>query len=463
VLKRAVQGELPVRSAPQLQTSLQAFVPRIERMAEGGAFPKSIYDALRLEDPDFRGSLSAVKRVWRAWRKGRGVRANDVVISVDTAPGQIAQVDFGYVGQLFDPQTQKMRNAWVFVCVLGFSRHMFAKVVFDQRAETWVQLHVEAFAWFGGVPAEIVPDNLKAAVVRAAFGVDREQNGLNRSFIELARHYGFQVDPTPVRDPRKKGKVESGVKYVKRNFFRPRAAELTDIVDAQARLDRWVLGTAGLREHGTLRVRPLELFEAEEKAALIALPARPYIPVDWKRATVHPNSHVLFDRREYSVPWRLIGQAVWVRATPESVYVLANDERVATHARRGPGLRSTDDAHLPEGRRELRHRSREYWVRRARVMDESVAAYVEAVFATDDVLSKLRVVQAIVTLLEKHPRERAIGACRRASTYGAFTYAAVRDILRQGLDLAALPEPMFPASSASSGRFARSPQSLPVH
>lgn len=96
-------------------------------------------------------------------------------------------------------------------------------------------------------------------------------------------------------------------------------------------------------------------------------------------------------------------------------------------------------------------------------MDESVAAYIEAVFATDDVLSKLRVVQAIVTLLEKHPRERAIGACRRASTYGAFTYAAVRDILRQGLDLAALPEPMFPESSASSGRFARSPQSLPVH
>ena len=456
-LKAAVLAELPEKTPEQQQTSLQEYAAKIVRMAEKGAYPKAIHDKLRLEEDGFRGSLSAVKRVWRAWRKARGVEPEDVAISVETAPGHTAYVDFGYVGPLFDPQTQKMRNAWVFVLVLGFSRHLFAKIVFDQRTETWLRLHLEAFAWFGGVPEVIVPDNLKAAVVRAAFGIDRDQSGLNRSFVELARHYKFQIDPTPVRDPRKKGKVESGVKYVKRSFFLPRTAELTDIGDAQQRLDRWVLGIAGDREHGTLHVKPLELFQAEEKAALNALPARPYVPVVWKRATVHPNSHVLFDRREYSVPWRLVGHQVWIRATPESVYVLADDERVATHARRGPGLRSTDDAHLPEGRRELRHRSRDYWVRRARALDDSVATYVEEVFATDDVFSKLRVVQAIVTLLEKHPPSRAAAACERARFYGNHSYAGVRDILRQGLDQQPLPTPLLPPSPAPHPRFARTP------
>jgi transposase len=432
-LRRAVVAQLPVKAAPQQVSTLQDLVPEIERMAGLGAFPKAIFDALRLKHPGFEGKLSAVKRVWRAWRKKRGVRAEDVAIPVETAPGQVAQVDFGYVGTLVDPATGKARRAWVFTCVLGFSRHMFAKIVFDQRAETWIQLHVEAFAWFGGVPETVVPDNLKAAVLRAAFGVDRDETGLNRTYVELARYYKFEIDPAPPYQPKKKGKVESGVKYVKRNFFLPRTPE--DANEAQAELRRWVREIAGQRDHGTTHVAPLTLFETEEQPALKALPARPYVPVTWKRSTVHPNSHLVFDRREYSVPWTLIGQRLWVRATPDTVYVHdANDERVATHDRRGAGPRSTHEPHLPEHRRDLRHRSRSYWVDRARLMSDGVATYIEEVFASDDVLSKLRVVQAIVTHLEKHPVERAIATCERARAHGAYTYVAVRDILRQGLD-----------------------------
>lgn len=108
VLKQAVKAELPEKTPAQQQTSLQGLVEKIEAMAAKGAFPKAIHDKLRLEEPGFRGSLSAVKRVWRAWRRSQGVRPEDVAISVETAPGHTAYVDFGYVGQLFDPQTQKM-------------------------------------------------------------------------------------------------------------------------------------------------------------------------------------------------------------------------------------------------------------------------------------------------------------------------------------------------------------------
>jgi transposase len=96
--------------------------------------------------------------------------------------------------------------------VLSYSRHQFARVVFDQRTETWLRLHVEAFAALGGVPRVVVPDNLKAAVIRGAFGASEEPT-LNRSYRELARHYGFKIDPAPPLKPEKKGKVESGVKW----------------------------------------------------------------------------------------------------------------------------------------------------------------------------------------------------------------------------------------------------------
>jgi hypothetical protein len=152
------------------------------------------------------------------------------------------------------------------------------------------------------VPHTIVPDNLKAAVIHAAFGVSDATCALNRSYRELAQHYGFKVDPAPPAAPKKKGKVESAVKYVKNNALKGRYGE--SIIDVNGYLDQWVVEIAGKRCHGTTGKKPLEVFEAEERAALLALPVRAYEPVTWKKATVHQDSHVVFDRRMYSVPWR---------------------------------------------------------------------------------------------------------------------------------------------------------------
>jgi len=142
-----------------------------------------------------------------------------VAIPVDAPPGE-AQVDFGYLGTLYDPGAGRERKAWVFVLVMACSRQMVTRVVFDQTSETWIRLHVEAFEELGGVPTVIVPDNLKAAVVRAAFAVD-ERAALHRSYRELARHYGCRIDPAPPRSPEKKGRVEAGVGYLRRNSCRP--------------------------------------------------------------------------------------------------------------------------------------------------------------------------------------------------------------------------------------------------
>ncbi len=454
-LRAAVVAHHPPKLPPQQASTVEEFRERIEALMVKGLKPRAIYERFRLEDPAFRGSYPAIKRLWRAMKKARGVQAKDVAIPVDTAPGSVAQVDFGYVGKLYDPATKTLRKAWCFVMVLGFSRHMIVRVVFDQKIETWLALHVEAFAELGGVIETVVPDNLKAAVIRAAFAVDGSTE-LNRSYRELARFYGFKVDPTPPYDAPKKGKVEAGVKYVKGNFFAGR--EESDVEELRPELARWTRDIAGMREHGTTHQRPLDVFSAVEKAALLPLPAKPYELVIWKKARLHTDCHLAFGKRLYSAPWTLIGQSLWVRATKSIVAIFAvDDERVATHDRNGPGLRSTVEAHLPEHRRDLRHRSFSYWEERAAGMGDEVASYIHEVFTSDEVLSQLRVVQAIVTHLEKFPVARARAACARASFFGNYTYQGICNILRRALDLQPMPVSATPPSPANdvAPRFAR--------
>jgi hypothetical protein len=217
----------------------------------------------------------------------------------------------------------------------------------------------------------------------------------------------------------------------------------------------WTIEIAGQRLHGTTHRRPLELFEIE-KAALRALPPRPFECVEWKQVTVHTDSQIAFERRLYPVPWRLMGKKVWVQATPTTIAVYWEDTRVATHQRNKPVPPEVYDQYLPDQRSPLRYRSQSFWLERAERLGDDVVSYVREVFACDDVLSQLRTVQAVVTHLEKFPVARAQAACRRAQYYGNYTYPGVRDILRQGLDREPLPVAVVPAATATERpRYAR--------
>ena len=447
---------LKTTSVPQQISSITDWEPAIANLLQGGAGPTSIYDRLRTEHEEFTGSLSAVKRLCARLRGEQPVTPNDVAIRVETAPGEVAQVDFGYAGRLYDPAKGVVRRTWLFVMVLGYSRNMVARLVFDQKVETWLRLHIECFKELGGVPEVIVPDNLKAAVIRAAFGVDDEP-ALNRSYCELARHYGFQIDPTPPRAPQKKGKVERAIRYVKQNFFAART--FADIDQARRELGTWVREIAGLRRHGTTNRQPLLVFEEEERGALRRLPHGRWERTIWKKARVHRDCHVQIEGGFYSVPWRLLGQEVWARYSEHDVRIHHEDQRVATHARVARGERSTLGEHLPEERRDLRHRSKTYWLERAARIGPESHRYVEEVFDSDDVLLHLRRVQGIVSYLEQHPRPRAEAACLRARHYGNHSYLAVKNILRKGLDMEPLEDSKQRVWSQGS-RFARNPKDL---
>jgi len=458
-LQAAVEALKPPAPTGEVATTVDRWMPAIRAGVARGAGPTAIWDKLHRTEPEFQASLSAVKRAVVRIRIERGVDPNDVVIPVETGPGEVAQVDFGFAGWFLDSATGKLRKAWLFVMVLCYSRHMYAKLVYNQKATTWVSLHVEAFRWFGGVPRTVVPDNLKAAVVRAAFGVcDRHELALNRTYREVARHYGFMIDPTPIASPEKKGKAESGVKYGQRNYLLAGGFETVD--EANTQLPDWLLLTAGRRIHGTTRRRPLDMF-AEEIDSLLSLPDKDYEIIEWKEATVHRDCHVEFDRRLYSVPWPYCGSRVWVKANPTTVMIYANENRLATHDRNGPGRRSTNPAHLPKDRAYLAQRSLQWWVEKADRLDPSIGTYVRNVIGSDTALSKLRDIQAIVSYLEKFPLRRAVATCRRADYYGNYTYQGVRRILTDALDVVPLPseQPELHGQLADP-RFARTPSEL---
>src|SRR5205823_2888806 len=152
---------------------------------------------------------------------------------------------------------------------------------------------------------------------------------------------------------RKRRARSSRRKYVKRNALAGRGAQ--DINDVNRALVAWIREIAGVRIHGTTQEKPLEVFERDEHSAMLLAPKTRFEPIIWKHVTVHGDGHVSFERRLYSVPWKLVG-TLWIRATTTTVEIYdAEENRVATHARHGKGVWSTQESHLPDHRRDLRH------------------------------------------------------------------------------------------------------------
>jgi len=224
------------------------------------------------------------------------------------------------------------------------------------------------------------------------------------------------------------------VKYVRNGPLKARDGEAFDVV--QFALARWTAEVANRRVHGSTGRRPCDVFAEEERASLGALPSTAVERVWWKKAKVHPDGHVALRDKLFSVPWPLIGQEVWIRATTRRVSIFQgdSDKGVAEHER-SDRRRTTDETHLPAGRRELRHRGREVWEDRAELVGPVTAALVRGIFDASPVVSPLRRVQAIVTHLERYPRERAEATSQLALRVGDNSYRWIKHALARAIDV----------------------------
>ena len=239
--------------------------------------------------------------------------------------------------------TGKLRTVWAFVMVLACSRHMFVRPVIKMDQRAWTECHVAAFAFFGGVPARLVPDNLKTGVDKP----DLYDPKINRSYAELAAHYGCLVDPARARKPRDKARVERPMPYVRDSFWRGR--EFTSLAQMQAEADRWSRRSPGSGRAGRWTgAAPAAVFEAVEKDALAPLPNEPFVLATWATAKIGPDIHAQVGRVLYSVPWQHIGKTADVRLTATMVQFFIGGQLVKTHPRKTRGKQTDFGDYPPE-------------------------------------------------------------------------------------------------------------------
>jgi len=446
-LSALLQTSLPEASPPQAPSSVEPYRALVVRWREQGLECQAIWQRLR-RDHDFKGGYGAV---WRFVSRLEGATPK-VTVRIEVQPGDEGQVDFGYVGLLLDPTTGRQRKAWAFVMTLSWSRHLYVEFVFDQTVETWLRLHQHAFAFFGAVPRRIVLDNLKAAIVKACF----EDPVVQRSYQELAEHYGFLLAPCRVRTPEHKGKVESGVHYVQRNLLG--GQDFADITAANQGARTWAEQVAGQRIHGTTRQKPLVRFQEAEQAAMLPLPSEPYDLAVWKEVRVGRDCYVNFEKAYYSAPYRLVGQQVWVRGGLTSLRIYANHKLEATHPRaKQPGERYTVLGHLPPEKVAGLTTTRETCAARAAEIGPSTTDVVTRLLAQKPV-DRLPMVKRLLRLADQYGALRLERACRRALQFEEYTGQTIRRILEKGLDMAMLP--CIATELLPAPQFARSAEEL---
>jgi hypothetical protein len=349
-------------------------------------------------------------------------RPPEATVPLYFAPAEAAQVDFGAGPLLTDPAVNRPRRTWCFVMTLCFSRHQYVEFVWDQTVATWLGCHRRAFEWFSSVPGRLIIDNPKCAITRAC----RFDPLVQRAYAECAEGYGFKIDACPPADPAKKGIVEAGVKYVKRNFLPTRT--FRDLTDLNAQARQWVMTEAGLRIHGTTRERPLERFELERPLMQPLPRIAPDLGV-WTQVTVHRDCHVQYEKSLYSVPFALVGKRVWLRATDGTVAVFDDYRLVATHVRaRAIGTRRTVSEHLPPEAQAFFAHDRNWCCEQAQKIGAACAALVSKLLG-DRVLERLRAAQGVLRLAARYGRERLEAACARALAHDSPHYRTVKTIL----------------------------------
>lgn len=349
---------------------------------------------------------------------------NEVFCRIETKPGEVAQVDFGYAGQRRS-KTGEMKKTWFFVMTLSWSRHQYVEFTNDQSMETWIGCHERAFKFFGGVAQKVVIDNLKAGVLEHLC----HDPVLSEPYKRLARHHGFCVSANKPRTPNHKGKVESGVHYVKRNFLAGR--EFVDIQSMNEQVVTWINEHAGLRIHGTTKEQPIKRFE-DEKKALSPLPTEPFEWVKASRCKVGRDCHITVEGSYYSVPWKCVGQTVDVYIGQRIIEIYLGTQLLHTHQKAcSPGHRVTRNEHYPESKRYWLENPPERCVERAKVIGGDCHQVVTALLS-DKVQDRLPSVHSLLGFGSKYGKERLESACRRALHYGDPSYRRIKTILAAG-------------------------------
>lgn len=350
------------------------------------------------------------------------------------AAGEKCFVDYaGPTVSVTDPGTGEVRQASIFVGVLGASSYTYAEAHFGQTIGHWLGAHIRMFSFLGGVCQVLVPDNLKSGVTHPC----RYEPDLNPTYQDFAAHYGVAVVPARVRKPRDKAKVEVGVQVVERWILaRLRHRTFFSLTELNQAIHQLLddVNNRPMRAWGKSRA---ELFTAIDQPALRPLPDHPYdTATTIVHATVGIDYHVEFEKKFYSVPYRLLRQPVMVRATEQTIEIFHKGIRVASHLRPGTGIAFvTSDDHRPPSHRAYLEWSPERFIRWAEKIGPATTAIIKTrLNSRQHPEQSFRSCLGILGLSKKYGEDRLEAACARGLRYGIHFYKGIKNILDHNYD-----------------------------
>jgi len=355
--------------------------------------------------------------------------------------GERMFVDYaGQTVEIIDAATGEVRQAQIFVAALGASNFTYAEARWTQALPDWIGCHVAAFAFFGGAARQIVCDNLKAGVTTTS----RYEPGINRTYQDMASHYGTAVLPARVRRPRDKAKVEVAVQVVQRWVLaRLRNQRFFSLAELNGAIRALIadINNRPMRHLGTSR---RALFETLERDALLELPSEPYAYAEWRRCRAGLDYHVEVHGHYYSVPYRLMRETIEARITDQTIELFHQGTRVASHLRSPRQHRHTTiPNHMPSAHRRYAEWTPARLLREAAAIGPATIALVECIMASKPHPEQgFRACLGILRLVRLYGPERLDAACQRGLDIGARTYGSVQSILHNGLDRAFRPEPV---------------------
>ena len=403
-------------SAPRPRFAAATYRTAITEKLDAGLSLQRIWQDL-VEEYGYGASYESVKRFVRTIAPTR--RAVGVF---HCAPGAEGQVDFFRGAPTLDVATGEWRRPWVFRMTLGHSRHGYEEAVWDQKLETFLRLHERAFRDLGGVPRVVRHDNLKAAVVRACF-YDPDSHDV---YLAFAAHWGFTPLPTQPRTPKENGKQERSGGYVKDNALKGRRF---DSLEAQnAFLRHWNRTIARLRIHGTTRRQVWTHFVEVEQRALQPLATEGFPFFTAGERTVHTDGYVEVGGAFYPVPLALLGQRLRVRWDAHLVRVFQQDTLVAVHARVAAGLFAPRAGEAEASTRQQAFVDR--LVGQCERVGPALKQWADAALAARGVRA-IRLIQGVLGLTRRHPRERVLTAITEAHARQHFRYQTIRQLVER--------------------------------
>jgi transposase len=355
------------------------------------------------------------------------------VMHITHKPGEEMFVDWaGSTMEVIDRETSEVLTAYLFVSALGTSGYPYVEAFQNQKLESWILAHIHAFEYYGGIPRILVPDNLKAGIKKPC-NYDPVEN---RTYYEMAEHYGTAIVPARISKPKDKSPVEGTVGDIStwiiaalrnRKFFS--FAELNQAIRQKLRV---FSEQPYQKRDGSRR----SVFEEFDKPALLPMPVRPYEIASWKIATVSFNYHIEVDKMNYSVPYIYIQKKVDVRIT-QSVIEVYNSIRICSHPRLygRKGQYSTIPDHMPPNHREFLAWDSDRFIAWACRIGDYTREVVQHILASKKVEQQAhKSCFGLLKLADKYSASRLENACKKALELKSPSYTTINNILKNGMD-----------------------------